>query len=82
MRSVISFIFRIFCFFDEGKLIIVANSFKKKTQKTPKKEIEMALAGQSEFHSVYFLPEKAKHSVLNQISNKFKNIEFIEYIIR
>jgi TrmH family RNA methyltransferase len=42
------------------------------------KEIEMALAGQSAFHSVYYLPEKAKHSVLFQISNKFKNIEFIE----
>ena len=44
------------------------------------KEIEMALAGQSDFHSVYFLPEKANHSVLYQISNKFKNIEFIESI--
>ncbi|WP_066631455.1 type II toxin-antitoxin system RelE/ParE family toxin [Labilibacter marinus] len=32
-------IFRIFCFFDEGKLIIIANGFQKKTQKTPKAEI-------------------------------------------
>ncbi len=36
-------IFRIFCFFDQGKLIILANGFHKKTQKTPKKEIERAL---------------------------------------
>jgi phage-related protein len=36
-------IFRIFCFFDEGKLIVLANGFQKKTQKTPKKEIEKAL---------------------------------------
>ncbi len=36
-------IFRIFCFFDEGKLILLANGFQKKTQKTPKKEIEKAL---------------------------------------
>lgn len=36
-------IFRIFCFFDEGKLIILANAFQKKTQKTPKQEIEKAL---------------------------------------
>lgn len=35
-------IFRIFCFFDEGQLIIVLNGFHKKTQKTPKSEIERA----------------------------------------
>ncbi|MGE6218653.1 type II toxin-antitoxin system RelE/ParE family toxin [Nubsella zeaxanthinifaciens] len=33
-------IFRIFCFFDEGKLIVLANGFQKKTQKTPKSESE------------------------------------------
>lgn len=32
-------IFRIFCFFDQGKLVVIANGFQKKTQKTPKKEI-------------------------------------------
>ena len=36
-------IFRIFCFFDEGKLVVVTNGFQKKTQRTPKKEIEKAL---------------------------------------
>ena len=36
-------IFRIFCFFDAGKLIIITNGFQKKTQKTPKQEIEKAL---------------------------------------
>jgi phage-related protein len=36
-------IFRIFCFFDDGKLVILANGFQKKTQKTPKQEIEKAL---------------------------------------
>lgn len=36
-------IFRIFCFFDDGKLIILINAFQKKTQKAPKKEIEKAL---------------------------------------
>ncbi len=35
-------IFRIFCFFDEGNLIIIGNGFQKKTQKTPKNEIELA----------------------------------------
>jgi len=33
---------RILCFFDEGNLVILANCFVKKTQKTPKKEIKLA----------------------------------------
>ena len=35
-------IFRAFAFFDEGLLIVVVNGFQKKTQKTPKNEIELA----------------------------------------
>ena len=35
-------IYRIFCCFDEGKLVILFNGFQKKTQKTPKSEIELA----------------------------------------
>lgn len=35
-------IFRAFAFFDQGQLIVVANGFQKKTQKTPKNEIELA----------------------------------------
>lgn len=35
-------IFRIFCFFDEGKLVVLINGFQKKTQKTPKAELEKA----------------------------------------
>jgi phage-related protein len=42
-------IFRIFCFFDEGKLVVLANGFQKKTQKTPKSEIEKALKIKSEY---------------------------------
>ena len=44
-------IFRIFCFFDEGKLVVLANGFQKKTQKTPKKEIEKALKIKLEYES-------------------------------
>jgi len=44
-------IFRIFCFFDEGKLIILANGFQKKTQKTPKSEIEKALKIKKEYET-------------------------------
>ena len=35
-------IFRVFSFFDKGQLVILVNGFQKKTQKTPKKEIELA----------------------------------------
>ena len=35
-------IYRIFCCFDEGKLVVLFNGFQKKTQKTPKKEIDKA----------------------------------------
>jgi len=43
-------IFRVFSFFDEGKLIILANGFQKKTQKTPKKEIVKALKIKTEYY--------------------------------
>ena len=35
-------IFRIFCFFDKGRLVVLLSGFQKKTQKTPKKEIKKA----------------------------------------
>ncbi|HEX3009783.1 MAG TPA: type II toxin-antitoxin system RelE/ParE family toxin [Bacteroidales bacterium] len=34
---------RIFCFFDEGQLVVIANGFQKKSQRKPKQEIELAL---------------------------------------
>lgn len=36
-------IYRIFCCFDEGRLIVLFNGFQKKSQKTPKGEIERAI---------------------------------------
>ena len=35
-------IWRVFCFFDKGKLVILLNGFQKKSQKTPNKEIKKA----------------------------------------
>jgi phage-related protein len=35
-------IYRIFCFFDKGKVVVVLNGFQKKTQKTPRQEIKKA----------------------------------------
>ncbi|NCS89798.1 MAG: addiction module toxin RelE [Ignavibacteria bacterium CG2_30_36_16] len=44
-------IFRIFCFFDSGKLVVLANGFQKKTQKTPKSEIDKALKIKNEYET-------------------------------
>lgn len=49
-------IFRIFCFFDEGQLVVLANGFQKKTQRTPKREMEKAEKIKKEYES-----EKGKH---------------------
>ena len=43
-------IWRVFCFFDEGKLVILLNAFTKKTQKTPKKEIKKAKRLMKEYY--------------------------------
>lgn len=42
-------IFRAFAFFDGGKMIVIANAFQKKTQKTPKNEIELARKIKNEY---------------------------------
>jgi phage-related protein len=34
-------IYRIFCFFDAGHLVVLLNAFQKKTQKTPNQEMEL-----------------------------------------
>ncbi|MDY0143838.1 MAG: type II toxin-antitoxin system RelE/ParE family toxin [Bacteroidales bacterium] len=43
-------IWRVFCFFDKGKLVILLNGFQKKTQKTPKSEINKALKLMNEYY--------------------------------
>jgi phage-related protein len=42
-------IYRIFCCFDKGNLVVLFNAFQKKTQKTPKKEIDLALKLKNEY---------------------------------
>jgi len=42
-------IYRIFCFFDKGNLVILGSGFQKKTQKTPKNELERALRIKKEY---------------------------------
>jgi phage-related protein len=43
-------IWRVFCFFDNGKLVILLNGFQKKSQKTPKTEIEKAKKLMKEYY--------------------------------
>ena len=42
-------IWRVFCFFDQGQLVILLNGFQKKTQKTPKSEIDKAILLMQEY---------------------------------
>lgn len=43
-------IFRIFCFFDEGKLVVAINGFQKKAQKTPYLELMLAITIKKEYY--------------------------------
>lgn len=49
-------IYRVLCFFDEGNLVVLINSFQKKSQKTPNKEIELA----EKLKKQYFTDKKIK----------------------
>ena len=49
-------IYRIFCCFDKENLVVLFNGFQKKSQKTPKNEIDLALALKNE----YFNSKKKK----------------------
>ncbi len=45
-------IWRVFCFFDNGKLVILLNGFIKKSQKTPKKEIDRAVQLMKKYYDI------------------------------
>jgi phage-related protein len=61
-------IYRIFCFFDEGNLVVLLNGFQKKTQKTPTKELKLA----KKLKKQYFIDKKIKAE--NEERNR-KNIK-------
>ena len=44
--------FRVFSFFDKGHVVVLSNCFVKKTQKTPKKELELAIKLKKEYFAV------------------------------
>ena len=45
-------IYRIFCCFDKGNLVVLFNAFQKKTQKTPKQEIALAEKLKREYFTI------------------------------
>ena len=42
-------IWRVFCFFDKGRIVILLNGFCKKTDKIPKNEIQEAIVLMNEY---------------------------------
>ena len=55
-------IYRIFCCFDNGNLVVLFNGFQKKTQKTPLKEIEKALRLKGEYFEFKKTQENERRS--------------------
>jgi phage-related protein len=43
-------IFRIFCFFDVDNIVVIGHGFQKKTQKTPRQQIERANQIRKEYY--------------------------------
>lgn len=66
-------IFRIFCFFDEGKLIVLLSGFQKKTQKTPSEEIKRAERLKNEyFNEKKFGGSRMKNiKTLSELEDKY-----------
>ncbi len=45
-------IYRVFCCFDQGRLVVLFNGFQKKTRKTPKEEIDRAMRLKDEYFNL------------------------------
>lgn len=42
-------IYRVFCCFDKGNIVVLFNGFQKKSRKTPKRELEIAIKLKKEY---------------------------------
>ncbi len=63
-------IYRIFCYFDEGQVVVLFNGFQKKSQKTPSGELDKAVKIMNEYFD-----EKLKlkqNELAKQITNSNK----------
>ncbi len=45
-------IYRVFCCFDQERLVVLFNGFQKKTQKTPREEIDKAMRLKDEYFNL------------------------------
>ena len=63
-------IYRIFCCFDEGNLVILFNAFQKKSQRTPAEEIKLAEKLQKEYFIQKLEKQKAEQILLKNKKNK------------
>jgi phage-related protein len=54
--------YRIFCCFDQDTLIVLFNSFQKKTQKTPKQELALARKLKNEYFNLKGRPHEKERS--------------------
>ncbi len=61
-------IYRILCFFDKGNLVVLINSFQKKTQKTPLNEIMVA----EKLRTQYFIDKQQDNANKNDNNKKIK----------
>lgn len=62
-------IYRIFCCFDRGNLVVLFNAFQKKSQKTPREEIELAERLKTEYFAL-----KGKQNEKDRSNKKRKDI--------
>ena len=69
--------YRIFCCFDKGNLVVLFNAFHKKTQKTPKQEIELAEKLKNEYFTLKTNNMKNKEAIRN--ARNFDEILNIQY---
>ena len=66
-------IYRIFSLFDKRNIVVLGNAFQKKTQKTPKQEIEKALKIMEEYYyeiPINFRAYKPKMNFTSLAQNK------------
>ena len=61
-------IYRIICFFDKGNVVVLINSFQKKSQKTPPNELKLA----KELKKQYFIDKKIDEENENRNNKKVK----------
>lgn len=45
-------IYRIFCCFDKDNIVVLFNGFQKKSQKTPRREIKLAMKLKKEYFNL------------------------------